>query len=224
MYDSINNGYNISSGGNDHTYNSVVIYKLDENKNILAIYNSFKDAEDKTGISNKNLVAACKGRLKSCGGFYWCYAYDYEHFNIRKSTKLNAVVPVYQLDKDKNILAKYVTITEAAKAVGGSPSKISQCCYGKRCTAYGYYWCTAANYDCFTLRLPTSSSKPKAVTQFDTAGNMLNSFESATIAAVSLGNSNLRSKISMCCNGKRHTAGGYSWKYKEDYENEERKS
>ena len=90
LYDSIKNGYNISPGGNDHTYTSVTIYQLDEEKTILAVYSSFKDAEDSTGLPNKNLVAACKGRLKSCGGYYWCYEQDYDNFVVRKSPKLLA--------------------------------------------------------------------------------------------------------------------------------------
>ena len=40
LYDSIKNGYNISPGGNDHTYTSVTIYQLDEEKTILAVYSS----------------------------------------------------------------------------------------------------------------------------------------------------------------------------------------
>ena len=36
FYNTIENGYNISSGGDDHTYNAKEIYQLDENKNILA--------------------------------------------------------------------------------------------------------------------------------------------------------------------------------------------
>ena len=215
LYDTINNGYTISSGGNDHTYNSAVIYQLDEYKNILAIYNSFTDAEDKTGIAGKNLVAACKGRLKSCGGFYWCYEQDYKNFVIKKSIKLHATIPVYQLDIDKNIISEYNTITEAAAAVNGNSSKISLCCSGKCCTAYGYYWCTKANYDYFTPQLPTSSPKPKAILQLDLNNNIVATFNSASEAATILGIKNLRSKICLCCCGKQKTAGGYIWKYKE---------
>lgn len=215
LYDSVNNGYNISPGGNDYTYSSVVIYQLDEEKTILAKYNSFKDAEDRTGLSNKNLVAACKGRIKSCGGYYWCYEQDYKTFVIQKSKRLKAFVPVYQLDCDKNILAEYVTVTEAASVVNGSSSKISQCCNGKRCTAYGFYWCKKDNYTCFIPRIPISSPKPRAIVQLDLNNNVIAIFSSAAEAANCLKIKGLRSKICMCCSGKQKTAGGYIWKYKE---------
>lgn len=227
LYDAVQNGYNISAGGNDHSYNSVSIYQLDENKTILAKFNSFKDAEDKTGISNKNLVAACKGRLKSCGGYYWCYMTDYDNFIIKKSPKLQAFVPVYQLDELKNILAEYTTVTEAARAVKGHPSKISQCCSGKRCTAYGYYWCTKDNYSDYVIKKPYEQPyNAKAVVQLEPSSlAFIAEYPTAPAAGRALGVINVyKTNIIRSCKDPKHKkqALGYIWMYKEDYENEKR--
>ena len=70
FYNTIENGYNISSGGDDHTYNAKEIYQLDENKNILAKFSSLLAAEDATGIQSKNIYRVCTGKNKSVGGYY----------------------------------------------------------------------------------------------------------------------------------------------------------
>lgn len=38
------------------------------------VYNSFKEIEEKLGLSHSNLVACCNGRRKTCGGLKWRYA------------------------------------------------------------------------------------------------------------------------------------------------------
>ena len=37
------------------------------------IFSSFKEIEDKFGLSHSNLVACCSGRRKKCGGMEWEY-------------------------------------------------------------------------------------------------------------------------------------------------------
>ena len=38
------------------------------------IFNSFKEIEERYGLSHSNLVACCKGRRPTCGGMKWEYA------------------------------------------------------------------------------------------------------------------------------------------------------
>ena len=45
-----------------------------------------------------------------------------------------------QKDMRGNIIAKYNSLSEAAKAVGGHDSHIADVCRGKRKTTCGYYW------------------------------------------------------------------------------------
>lgn len=47
---------------------------------------------------------------------------------------------IYQFDKDYNFIAEYNNALEAAKAVNGSNSHISQVLKGDRKTAYGFIW------------------------------------------------------------------------------------
>lgn len=57
-----------------------------------------------------------------------------------------------------------------------------------------------------------SKSKTKPVLQYDLEDNFIKEWSSAKKIEQELGCS--CSKISLCCNGKRNTTGGYKWKYK----------
>lgn len=56
-------------------------------------------------------------------------------------------------------------------------------------------------------------SKKKSVEQYDTRGNLIAEFESASAASRATGL--MRESISRACRGKSKNAGGYIWKYKE---------
>lgn len=58
----------------------------------------------------------------------------------------------------------------------------------------------------------SAANPPKAVMQYDLAGNIVNEFISMSDAARHL-NVN-HGNISMCCNGKRDTAYNFIWKFK----------
>jgi group I intron endonuclease len=135
------NGYNLTKGGDDHTYTARGVLQLSENKVILQRFDSLLLAENSTGIPAKNIYRACVKKLKSAGGYYWCYATDYDDYKIEKSKKLIAVQEIYQLDLQDNIVATYASMSEAVRMLGyNSCSKISMCCNNKRKTAYGYKW------------------------------------------------------------------------------------
>lgn len=227
--DPLCNGYNLTKGGDDHTYTAKSVLQLAEDKSILQRFESLSLAEDATGIYAKNIYKACSKKIKSAGGYYWCYAEDYGTFTIQKSPRLLAVIPVYQLDEQKNILAEYPTVTEAAQAVNGHPSKISQCCSGKRCTAFGYYWCTKDNYNSYTIKKPYEQPyNARAVIQLEPASlNFIAEYSSAAEAGRAIGVINAHNtNIVRSCKDQKHKkqALGYVWMYREDYYNEKRQS
>ena len=139
--DPLCNGYNLTKGGDDHTYTAKKVFQLAEDKHILNCFNSLLLAENYTGIPAKNIYRACTKKIKSAGGYYWCYAEDYDKYQIEKSKKLVAIKEICQLDLQNNIIATYKSMSEAIRVLGyNSCSKISMCCNGKRKTAYGYKW------------------------------------------------------------------------------------
>lgn len=51
----------------------IPIIQLTKNGEFINEYQSAKEAERITGISNSNIIQCCKGKLKTTGGFVWKY-------------------------------------------------------------------------------------------------------------------------------------------------------
>lgn len=74
-------------GENNPKYNKgeKKIVQLDENFNVIKIWNGSANIERELGINRGNLVQHCRGnRQKTCGGYKWMYKEYYDLF-----TKLN---------------------------------------------------------------------------------------------------------------------------------------
>ena len=65
------------------------------------------------------------------------------------------------------------------------------------------------------VRKKISEKLGKKVLQFNVAGKYINEYKSCIEAAQKIGLKN-GCHIGSCCNGKRKTAGGYVWKFKEE--------
>lgn len=50
------------------------VIQKDLEGNTIAIYNSLKEADFKTGISFKNISSCCRGERKTSKGYIWCFA------------------------------------------------------------------------------------------------------------------------------------------------------
>ena len=74
-------------------------------------------------------------------------------------------------------------------------------------------WCSYTHNNKEAYRLGLNKGTAKRTLQFDKNGNFIKEWISARQAELQLSIAN--SKISMCCNGKRKSAGGFVWKYKE---------
>ena len=140
-FDSINYGYNTSLGGSIPQHFQKAIYQLDANKNILAIYESTRQAERITGISQANISHCCLGIVNSANGFYWCHVEDYDNYQI-KSIGLSKGQPkrVLQYTKDGKFVAEFNSCSEAERLTGIKHQNISKCCTGKLPQTGGFIW------------------------------------------------------------------------------------
>ena len=57
----------------------ISIIQLDKNYNYINTFLSCMDAERNTGIYNGNIIACCKGRRKTAGGYIWKYEVEKEN-------------------------------------------------------------------------------------------------------------------------------------------------
>lgn len=53
------------------------VCQIDKNNNLLSVFNNVVDASLKTSIDYFNILASCKGKRKTSGGFRWMYLEDY---------------------------------------------------------------------------------------------------------------------------------------------------
>ena len=119
---------------------------------------------------------------------------------------------VYSLIKE-NIL----TYAEIADKFELNPDTIKRISIGKICYNSAFIYPLRDNSRCVNKQkfggyLYTGT----AVEQLDTnTGALLNLYPSALAAAMALGNNEYNKHIAHCCAGKRKTAYGYSWKFRE---------
>lgn len=116
--------------------------------------------------------------------------------------------PVYQFDLNGNFVSKYNSIHEAAKAINIYPIQISNCCNGKFQSSNGYLW-SFNDKPNIAYKFPG-----KTILQLDKSKNILKEFKSIADAGRFLGIN--PSTISCVLTGRRKTAGGFMWKYKNE--------
>lgn len=125
--------------------------------------------------------------------------------------------PVSQYDLLGNFIATFPSAKAAERCVPKATHvNIRKSCNNKTGLSGGFQW-RFANDDppgAYVGHMPTF---PKIVFQMDTSYNILSTFASSCEAARITGID--QSSISRCCNNHRNylTAGGYIWRYEEDY-------
>lgn len=142
----------------------------------------------------------------------------------RKEYEVNTV---YQIDKNTGeIIQSFRNLKEAARFLGNEmySSNIGACCNGKQKTAYGYRWTyDKENYS----RTYVANSKQKPVLQFDIKTlEIINEFPSVADASESIcgiRENNVSSSIAACARNEFFSCYGYSWLYKDLYEQGETK-
>lgn len=116
---------------------------------------------------------------------------------------------VYQYTLEGDFIAEWDNLTLAAESCGGinKITGISQCCNGKRKTAYGFQW----RYEKFDrLSKQELTGVKKRIVQKDLEGNVIQVYNSVSEAADALG---MKSHTSICnvLNGRTKTAYGFLW-------------
>ena len=141
----------------------------------------------------------------------WC---DYKiNNNHAIEMGLHQQKHVFCFNKNKELVAEYKTVKEAAKAVGIGPGNISFELNKEVKTLCGnFYW----SYDKHIgeTRVYLNTGKAKKVLQYDLNGKYINEYESINQAGRSLGITS--SHIGECCRGKIKSYKGFVWRYFDD--------
>lgn len=136
-YDSYNNGYNSTFGGESSNTKIKPVYQIDKDLNIVALYNSVHEAAEKIGVVPETIYnLVCPGTKKfhhTAGGYYWVYVENYSNWtpSINKVKKT-----IYCPETDKF----YESQAEAGRELNIDRKSISKVCTGKINSTHGYHF------------------------------------------------------------------------------------
>lgn len=200
-----------------HLYASTSLMKLACEYFNSGKYNSVFKIAHKMNISNDTV----RKYLKQSTKIGLC-SYDPKKAAqiARHNTSQTKSKRVVQLSMNGCFIKEWASGREACRGIGiyHSHSSISACCTGKQKYAYGYIWMFKEDYERYIVQgNKIKVINIKKVVMLSRDGHFINIYNN-TVEAGKDNNIKSNSHISACCRGKRKTAGGYKWMYKEDYE------
>lgn len=141
FYDSQTTGFNIMT---QHK-----VYQFTKEGELINCYNGYSEAARAIGKpkGKGNIYHCCQGSINSAYGYKWSYYSDLKdkqslpimskQKNSGHSTKKRMVL---QLTTDGELVQKYSSCAEAARAVGVTGPAIMHACNGRSKTCKGYVW------------------------------------------------------------------------------------
>jgi group I intron endonuclease len=132
-YDSMENGYNKDSGGGFKK--KVYQYRIEDGE-LIGIYDDLPSAANAVNAVKQSISKVCSGENRTCKGFYWSYSLT-EPYIIQKDKRRKEL---RQYDQQGGLIAKYKSVSEAARITGISKTCISRCCRGEREQTGGFLW------------------------------------------------------------------------------------
>lgn len=211
-YNSIEDGYNMISGGSNGAgyAKGIKVQQYDLNGFFIKEYDSASQAADETKVCHSDICRCCRKEIAHAGKFQWKYKESDKQIYPVNIDKLSIQKEINQYDLQGNLIKIYPSLAEAERITGIRKSTICNVCKGKGKTAGGYRWSYADK------PLDMSKSKSgvrKKVYQYNKDFTLIKIFDSITEASEKT--QIILSSISEVCRGKRKTAGGYIWSFKE---------
>ena len=120
-----------------------VVYQLDENGNVLAIYHSAREAARQIDTAPSHIIECCNKKRHRAKGYFWQYAKDFEEKGFSHKPFLSGKKPekaVAQYTQEGKLVKTYPSIAAAARAVDRHDQAIRYCCNGKTKQSAGYIW------------------------------------------------------------------------------------
>ena len=195
----------------EKTSKSVLCY--DKTGTFIKKYNSVSDAAEDVGGKGSNISRCCNKirGYKTLYGYIW--RWESEPFQISELETLYdyKTTEVLQFDLLGNHIKTFCSIADAARETKTSHSKIIMGCQRKRQTAGGFIWRYSGDFVTSEDLKNLNPFKTKPVYKLDLDGNILEKFDTLTLAEKSVNGD--RRNIQKCIIGKKDSAYGYKWKY-----------
>ena len=228
IVDNISTSYFITENGKCYNSNTGKYLKGQIGKNGYFSYNLTLPDGSKKRIYAHRLVATAYidnpshkkeinhidgNKLNNCvDNLEWVTAAENQQHAINQ--ELRSFNHIFCFNKNKELVAEYLNIAEAAKAVNISKSIIMQEINKDiKTLSGGFYW--SKERELGEIKNYQNTGKAKIVNQYDLNGKFIMQYPSTGAAARALGLKS-GSHIGECCRGKIPTYKGFVWRYMED--------
>lgn len=228
-------GYNKTLGGDTAALaRERAIEQYDLNGKLLNQYSSLTEAALMSNCNISRISDCAKGKRFSTNKYIWLYADDPDKeqklkHKIQEKKHPSAMCgganhqarAIEQYSLDGKYIATYSSAQEAADILGIDYSAIKSCASRREnnhLTSGGYIWINSDEVDKYgrlheIVDAYEKSGCEKAVCQYSLNGEFIREYSSITEAKKNFSKKN--GHISAVCHGKRNTAYGYKWKFKE---------
>ena len=203
FYNSFENGYNMTPGGENHSHIQVSFEKL---KDDYLITNSIHQTARNYNTTRTSVRKALE-------------LYDIEYNSTNSAPISILMLNPFTLE----IIKVFPSIMDAANYAKISDSAIRKALTNStKPYSGGYFWLKSEDEKNISLLTPLASTenkpvgrKAQAVEQYTLQGEKIAEFKSISQANLALGKSRSNENIKRVCQGQQQEACGYQWKYKE---------
>lgn len=177
------------------------VWQFSRDYKLLGMFESQRQASEITGIDyrhiNKSVV-----RHSVTNGYIFIKPQDIEYLNSIKQ-KIN--IPIHKYDLDGNYICSYKNAHWVRNNLGVALKRI-----GEGFMSGGFQWVQSFDYK--KKIKPYYDGHSKSVNQYDKNFKIIKTYNSIKEAEIATGATN----ISLCCERKRNSSGGYIWRYTDD--------
>jgi len=118
------------------------VTQYDLNGDVVAHYHTVSEAAKTIGIGVYLIKRACNSENCLAGGYQWRFGHETKKITAYKTVIPSTTKTVLQCDLKGKVVARHLSLGDAARATGIDPASISRCCnnYVRRKTAGGFIW------------------------------------------------------------------------------------
>ena len=131
-FKALENGYNSDKGGGIKK----TIYKYNLDGSLSGTFQDLTSASNTIDVRKQDISRACWSVNNTLKGFLWSYEYR-EPFVPKSDNRKKEVI---QYNLNGNVLASYISASEASRKTGISKTCITRCCRGEREQSGGFLW------------------------------------------------------------------------------------
>lgn len=195
--------YNLADGGRgQNSKNRKLVYQFTLEGVFLREFPSVAHAAAEAGCSEAQMTLTCNSTRRTARGSIWRFS-----LILPQPVKEGVTREVEKLDSEGNVVARYPSVTEAVRSVGGrATANLCACCSGRRRSFAGFGWRYVGE------PTPEAPVRPVDQRRFIATGTNGETrvFQGLLGVREAFGNRAVGNILS-CAKGRRTKAVGFTW-------------